>query len=78
MNYVDDSQIYDYDHPEDDHSRHSGRPQSRASQHSVSQRDQERYRAQQEYQSQNQNPNRGYYQDTQHHQDDDDDDDDMW
>jgi Activator of mitotic machinery Cdc14 phosphatase activation C-term len=35
--YVDDSQIYDYDHQENDHSHKQGadRPQSRASQHST-------------------------------------------
>ncbi|TVY90588.1 Protein zds1 [Lachnellula willkommii] len=35
VNYVDDSQIYDYDHQNDDlsHSQSSNRPQSRASQH---------------------------------------------
>jgi hypothetical protein len=34
---VDDSQIYDYDHQENDHSHKQGvdRPQSRASQHSA-------------------------------------------
>ena len=34
VNYVDDSQIYDYDHQNDgSHSQSSNRPQSRAAQH---------------------------------------------
>lgn len=37
MNYVDDSQIYDYDHQDDEpsHGQSSHRPQSRASQHNT-------------------------------------------
>jgi hypothetical protein len=32
---VDDSQIYDYDHQDEDPSQRHGRPQSRASQHNT-------------------------------------------
>lgn len=35
VNYVDDSQIYDYDHQDDDHGQTSNRPQSRAAQHNA-------------------------------------------
>jgi hypothetical protein len=37
VNYVDDSQIYDYDHQDDElsHGQSSHRPQSRASQHNT-------------------------------------------
>ena len=33
VHYVDDSQIYDYDHQDEDLSHRHGRPQSRAAQH---------------------------------------------
>lgn len=72
-NYVDDSQIYDYDHPEQDHSRgqNPNRPESRAAQHGP----------ENGYGDQGQHDQHGkeYYPYGRSDQDrDDDDDDEMW
>lgn len=79
VNYVDDSQIYDYDHQDADssHSQHSNRPESRASQHTQENGygDQGQYdRNGKDYYSYGRSDQRQQQQ--QKHEDDDDDD--MW
>lgn len=76
MAYVDDSQIYDYEHQENDPARRQGsdRPQSRASQHTA----ENGYLAQKQYGRQGHD----YYSygamEHGSHLDDDDDDNEMW
>lgn len=76
VNYVDDSQIYDYDHQNDDQSQsqHSNRPQSRASQHNT----ENGYNDQSQYSRQGKEYYPYGHSEPHGHTEEDDDDDDMW